>query len=796
MRRLFLALIIILPSLIIGQQKNNPLYTISGKIVDGSTNLPLEYATIIFKSIDSSHMNCGAITNRKGKFSIDVEKGNYNATVEFLSYKTKGLNISLITRSLNIGTIQLEIDIENLPEIEIIGEKSTLEFKHNKIVYNVGKDISSSSGVATDILNNIPSVSVNPEGEISIRGQQATIMINGRTSSLTKSEALKSLPAGSIEKIEVISNPGAKYKASATGIINITLKKGKGDGLNASITTSGGVKDYYGGLLTLNHKSKGVNFFTNTSYSHSNPITVASFENQYFNNGITTSFLNENSNFNNKRTTFTSTIGSDFYISENTTLTTSLNYSNLNYDNSSLTNTTFFDASNIETSSNERKYLGDFTNEIIELVADFEHHFKKEGRKLTSFFTYTNDEEKYDNSVTNSNVDFTDEEYIESVKLINTIFDISYQTPFSKNAYLSIGYGNEKGKVPFIYTGATAINNNIDYSENIHQGYIDYEFESEKLYFNAGLRAEFVETTIDYLNLNTIQHKKYNDLFPSASLDYVFNDANSLSVSFKKGIHRPTPSLMQPFEEKVSETSSFIGNENINPIYFNYSNLSYVFSNEKITFSSSLFFWRFNDWWQNVTYETGEFINGVPKIITTPRNIGKVERYGIDITSSFKVSNALNFTTYATVYNFDQTGTFETINTNNETILKDFENSKLEANFSLLAQLKIPTVFNFQINAKHYTDSKGAFSTRKAYTFASAAINKDVFNKDATISLTVDDIFKSRVTDRDRFDTNYFSKSLIENKYRTIILSFTYRFNQSKKDRRIDFDKKEIKPNY
>lgn len=796
MKRLFLLLILSFPPLLFSQEKNNPVYTISGKIIDITTQLPIEDATIVFKSIDSNEIKFGGITNQRGQFSVDVVKGIYNASVEYISYKTKKLSISGITRDINIGTIELETDTEFLDEIEIVGEKSTLNFKGNKIIYNVGKDISAAGGVATDILNNIPSVSVSPEGEISIRGQKAIVMINGKTSTLTKAEAIKSLPAGSIEKVEVITNPGAKYKASTTGIINITLKKGKDEGLNASITTSGGAKDYYGGLLTLNHKSETVNFFTNTSYSHSNPITTASYKNEYFNNGVSTSFLNEESDFNNKRTAFVSTIGSDFYISKNTTLTTSLNYLNLNYDTSSLTNTNFFNASHIETSSNERNYLGDFTNEIIEFIAEFEHNFNKEGRKITSYVSYTNDEEKKDNKVTNSNANFTNEDYTESVNLTNTIFDLSFESSLSKNSNYAIGYNGEFGNVPFINTGSLT-NTNIDYSENVHQGYIDYEIEGEKLYFNVGLRAEFVEATMDYVNINTKQNKKYNDVFPSFSLDYTLNNSNSLSVSYKKGIRRPTPHDLQPFEEKISETSFYIGNENIDPIYYDLSNLTYVFSKEKITLSSSLFFRRYNDYLQLVTFETGETINGAPKIMTTPINIGKVDWYGIDFTTSFKVSNNLNFTTYATLYNFVQTGIYETINTNNEPIVLDFNNENVEGNFSVLTQFKIPTLFKIQINAKHYTDSKGPFSIRKAYTFASAAINKDLLNKDATISLTVDDIFKSKTTNRDRFNSsNYFSKSIIENKYRTIIVSFTYRFNQSKKDRRIEFENKDIKPKY
>lgn len=795
MRRLFLMLFIIFPSLIFSQEKNNPIYTISGKIIDASTQLPLEDATIIFKSIDSNQIKFGGITNIRGKFSIDVPEGQYNASVEFLSFQTKTLNISTINRDLNIGSIQLELDTEFLDEVEIIGEKSTLEFKANKLVYNVGKDISAAGGVATDILNNIPSVSVNPSGGISLRGKSATIMINGRISSLSKAEALKTLPAGSIEKIEVITSPGAKYKASATGIINITLKKGKNEGLNASITTSGGYKDYYGGLLTLNHKSKSINFFTNTSYSYSNPITTATYENEYFNNGTTISYLNENSDFNNKRTNFLSTMGADFYISKNTILTSTINYTKLNFDTSSHTISDFFDASKVPTVSNNRDYIGDFENEIFEFDINFEHNFKKEGRKITSYFIYSNDEEYQTNTINNSNINFTNEDYIEKTDLNNKLVGIAYQNPINNTSTFSIGYDGEFGKVPFINT-STSSDNDLNYKEDIHQAYFDYEYEAEKLYFHAGLRAEFVEATIDYFNFNSLQNNKYNNLFPSLLVDYVINDSNNLSLSYRKGINRPIPDKMIPFEEKISETSSFIGNENIQPIYFDYSNLSYVYSNEKITLSTSIFFWRFNDYWQDVTYETGEQINGIPKIITTPINLGKVDWYGMDITSTIKASNILKFTAYATIYNFDQSGTFEIINTNNETIIQDYNYATINGNFSLLAQLKIPNAFNFQINAKHYLESEGAYSTRKAYTYASAAINKDLFDKNATLSLTVDDIFKSQTTNRDRFDTNYFSKSSIKNKYRTIILSFTYRFNQSKKDRRIDFDKKDIKPNY
>jgi len=797
MRRLLLVLILLTPILSFSQKNNNPTYTITGKIIDAASKKPLEDATIIFKSIDSNLIKFGGITNQKGNFSIDVEKETYSVSVEFISYETKYLNISAISRNLNLGTIELNLDTEILNEIEIIGEKRTIEFKPNKIVFNVEKDISANGGVATDILNNIPSVNVDPSGNITVQGQgNVQVMINGKISSLTSTDALKSLPAGSIEKIEVIANPGAKYDASALSVINIILKKGKDEGLNASLTATGGYKDYSGGLVTLNNKTKALNFFINASFNHSNPITSSSLENEYFDHNSTSSFLNENSEFNSKKDVFYGTIGTDFYLSKSTTLSPSVNFQNVVNKSNTLTSSNIFDASMTPTTSNDRTHLGKLENELFEFVVDFEHNFKKEGSKLTSSISYIKDSDDITNNISNTNTtNFTNEAYTENNKLENTTFEINFTNPIGKTSTYSIGYKGNFGKVPFKYSSVSG-DNNIDYSDNVNAAFIEFENEGEKFYYGLGLRAEFTELKTDYLNLNTSQSNEFNEILPSVYLQYSINDSKSLSLSYSKKMQTPLYSQLQPFEQKYSETSSYIGNPLLNPIYIDASSLGYVYNGNKVTFSSSLFFSRFNDYWENATYETGEQINGVNKIITTWVNVGKVDYYGIDITTTYKPAKILNFTGNINLYNFDQSGVYEVVNSANETIILDYNHASFNGSFSLLTQLKIPNVFDFQINAKHFLISKGAYSTRKEYTYASAAINKDLFNKDASISLTVDDIFKSSKTDRDRFNTNYFSKSLIENKYRTILLSFTYRFNQSKKDRKIDFDKKDIKPNY
>ena len=796
MKKIFLLLFISFPSLIFSQKNNNPYYTVSGKIIDASTQLPLEDAAILFRNINSDEIKFGGITNRKGKFSIEVQKGIYNASVEFLSYQTKILNISSITKDINISVIELEFDIEFLSEIEIIGEKNLVNIRPKKQIYNVSKDASANSATATEILSNIPSVTVDPSGAVKLRGlDNITILINGKISTLSKSNALKSLPANTIEKIVVISNPGARYRASSSGIINIILKKGTQKGLNSSFTLNGGYKDYYGGLLTMNHKTDKVNFFTNTSYFKRNPITLVSLENEYFNNGNTSSFLIENRENDGNANGFISQVGMDFYLSDKSTLTTSINYTNIDAKNKTSTSTEIFDASNVLTSENNRFNDGRIHNEIVEFNVNFVHNFEKEGQKITSYASYSKDKERFINKFTNSNTDFITENYIEQNTINSTNLSFEFINPINETSEYEIGYLGEFGKVPFTYSSSSA-NTIINYVDNIHSVFSNYSKQSGKFYYELGLRAEFSEYIIDYATLNTKLTKTFNDVFPSFYIEFKASESQSLDLSYRRGIYRPDYYDLQPFEQKISETITYVGNENIDPMYSNMINLSYLYHKKGFTFSANAFYNKFNNANIYVTYEPGESIGGIKKIIRTPKNIGQFEQYGVSITTILKANKWLNFTGNINLYNWDQTGIFEYTNTANETFIKDYSNSNLEGDFSVLTKIKFPNDFNFQINVQRNLDSESAYSIRKAYSYASAAITKEILGKNATLSLSSSDIFNSIETNRNLYDFNYFTKAKKYNKYHNFILSFTYRFNQKRQDRKIDFGLKEVKTKF
>lgn len=792
MRKLLL-LSLFVPTILFSQE-NLEIYTISGKIIDTHTKDPIDYATIVFKSIDSGTIKYGGITNKKGNFAFNVSKGSYTAIIKFISYKTKTLNFSNLNENIDIGTIELELETENLDEIEVVAVKKPLEIKANKLVFNVDKDLLADGSMATDALNNIPSVSVDPDGKITLGGMEnPTILIDGKVSILTKADALKSIPAGSIDKIEVLTNPGAKYKASSTGLINIILKKGKNEGFNTSATASVGFKDYYGGLINLNYKTEKVNIYFNPSYFHKNVIKTANSETEYLTNNIATSYLNENSEFNSKNNGFVSNLGADFYLNDKATFGAVFNYTNINNNSITDTSSEIFDENQNETSTNYRTHNGAFDDTIFEAILNFKQQFKNEEQYLTATITYSNDNEKYSNTILNTNDKFTDEWNVENNKLQNLILDFQYASPLNETSGFALGYYGEFGSIPF--TNTTILGKEeIKYSETLNAAFIEYEKFTEKLYIGVGLRGEFSELNINYLNKDIQQVKNYNNLFPSVYLEYTVNDSQNFTLTFSKNIGRPSYVQLQPFMQKYTETKSYVGNEQLNPVYIYLSRFSYLFYSNSVTISPSVYFNRYNDYWQDVTYETGLEIDGIYQLITTPENIGYVNYYGADFTLSVAANDWLSFTAYANFYNFDQNGTFETTNEVGETVFLDFNNSNFEGSQSLTTNFKIPKVFDFQMNIKNNMRSVSAYSTRKAYTYVGMAINKDFNN--ASLSLTCNDVFNSFKTNRDRYDENFNSKSLIKDKYQTVILSFTYRFNQNKQDRKVDFNKKDIKPEF
>ena len=333
---LIVAFFIISHSFVMGQKNLNSIL-VSGKIIETQTNLPLEYATITFFSRVENKVKSGGITDLDGNFSIPIPQGIYDVSVEYFSFENiKKLNINF-NQDTNLGTLKMNSDLQALDAVDIIVDKTTVEIKLDKKIYNVGRDLTIRGGSVSDVLDNIPSVSVDIEGNVALRGNgNVRILINGKPSGLVglnSTDALRQLPADAIEKVEIITSPSARYDAEGTaGILNIILRRSKILGLNGAVIINSGYPNQLGASGNINYRTGSVNIFNNSGYSYrespgSSGVKTEFFNTEYDEDGILiqdspNTFRNEFRTFERIRKGFNSNTGVEWYITPTTSLTT------------------------------------------------------------------------------------------------------------------------------------------------------------------------------------------------------------------------------------------------------------------------------------------------------------------------------------------------------------------------------------------------------------------------------------------------------------------------------------------
>ena len=325
------ALLLLTSITFFGQQRpERAKITITGKIIEKKSKLPLEYATITFKNSKNPKLIFGGITDNKGDYYIEIVPGIYNITLEFISFKPTFIPQKELTQSTNLGTIALEEDATQLNEVVVRAEKTTVEIKLDKKVYNVGQDMMVKGGTASDVLDNVPSVTVDADGNVALRGNDnVKILIDGRPSNaINIADALRTISADALDKIEVITNPSARYDAEGGGgIINILLKKGKNQGINGTIIGTVGNPKNYGLVSNVNFKSEQFNLFSTLGYNDSKAPGKSKTDTDYLNpDGTIQKTINERSTRERGRKGFNYTIGLDWYLDKNLTWTNTFNY--------------------------------------------------------------------------------------------------------------------------------------------------------------------------------------------------------------------------------------------------------------------------------------------------------------------------------------------------------------------------------------------------------------------------------------------------------------------------------------
>lgn len=786
------------------QLKNNSAqqYSIIGIVLDAETKQPLEYATIVCTPLNGKAIT-GGITDQNGKFDVQVAKGSYDISVEFISFKTKTFKNREIKEDLNLGTILLEINAESLNEVEIIAEKSTVEIRLDKKIYNVGKDMTVKGGTASDVLDNVPSVSVDVEGNVSLRGSEnVRILVNGKPSGLvglSGTDALRQLPADAIEKVEVITSPSARYDAEGTaGILNIILRKGKALGFNSSFTATAGNPDYFGASANLNYRTNKVNYFTNIGYNYNNSPGKSKSDVTYLNPiNDAAKYISENTKYTRENNRFNSQFGVEYYINDKTSLTGTVLYRTSDGDDASTNTRQEFNASKNLLAKNYRLEDETEKDKTLEYTLNLTKDFKKEGHKLTVDFRYgKSNEDNKSNIFEEDELGIVDENTLERSFTDETSEDVllkaDYVLPINENTQFEFGVNADLNNqtTDYLleefennqYVNNTNFSNTLDFQQNVYAVYSQYGQKINKFSYLFGLRLENTDRTIKLIQTNEDFSENFTELFPTVNLGLEFSESENITLGYSRRLSRPRSFYLNPFETRTSKTYIRSGNIYLDPTYTNSFDFGYLKRWDKITLNSSIYYQHTINNIEWVESETLRDIDNVETlvILRSPINLSSQDRYGFEFTTNYtplkwwKLTNSFNFFKSSTEGNY-----------NNVSYDKEDTNwfTRLESRITL------PGKIDWQTSGMYMGPSEGAFSKRDGIFSVNLAFSKDILNENGTLSLNVSDLLNSRKRTSSSYTDNTISKSEFQWRSRQILLNFTYRFNQNKKrDRSRSFD--------
>lgn len=786
--------------LIYSQERDIKKIKISGKIVEKLTNQALEYATISFRNTKNVKAVFGGITTANGEFAVDMNAGIYDVKVEFIGFKPLEIKGQKYFESANIGVIAVTENPNQLDDVVIRSEKSTMEIKLDKKVYNVGKDMVVKGGTASDVLQNVPSVAVDADGTVSLRGNESVrILIDGRPSNaINIGDALKAIPADALDKVEVITNPSSRYDAEGGGgILNIVLKKGKNNGLNGVVTATVGNPKNSSLTGSINFKSEKFNLFSNIglldNFAPGNSLTNSDF----YTNGVYTKSVYERGKLERYRKGFNFNFGFDWYLSKSVTWTNTLsNRKNEGDSPQSVTiNNVEVGKMFVQTRNNDQ--FSD-TNEA-EYSTNFIKKFKKEGQKLTIDGTFTRNFDNDASTITEKSTGSLNSISKEKVKNFQTqyrnLIQVDFVLPIKKNSQFETGYrGNfinlksdyEVGIFDTAnnYTTYPEFTNIFQYIENVNALYLQFGTKFNKISAQVGVRYENSDIDINLLTTNSFNKKNYENYFPSAFLTYQYTDKTSVSLNYSKRIERPRNRFIAPFSNYNSNVNIFQGNPDINPSFTDAFDFSVLTKFEKLTLTSSIYYNDSRSVFQFTRRESGRFVGTTPVLVSTPVNLDKETRYGLELNLNYTPYKWWRLNGNFNLFQSKISGDFSYTPSNATTKITTTIDQNAGSWFArITSKITLPYKIDWQSNV-FYTASQNTAQGRSiGITVINMALSKDIFKDKATVALNVSDLLNSQKFIREFNLATVNSYTERQGRERQINLSLTYRFNKLKTDR-------------
>ena len=781
------------------QQYQNMRFNVSGSVVDSETDELLEYATVTLKNKRNPENVFGDITGEDGKFSVEVSPGMYEISIDYISFESYTNDNLFVRGNTDLGTISLNIDVSVLDEVEVRAERTQVEIRLDKKIYNIGQDITVKGGNVSDVLSNIPSIDVDFDGNISLRGNNnVRILINGKPSALTGlsgPQGLRSLPSESIEKVEVVTSPSARYSAEGTaGILNIILKKQNLLGFNGNLNLNTGIPKNLGLNGTINIRNEKVNFFSTVNVSDTKNSGSSFSNTEYFRQDLKIEETNDWDYF--RKSTFFN-LGAEYYFDDKTSLTLSGFYKKGDED-SFLTNIVN-DITGADISSTNKRLRDEVElDESFEYAIDFYKDYDREGQTLSARISYEEGEDDGIEDIEDfSTFPVLSESTFEKVSNLDFqkrfLAQVDYVQPINDNTEFELGYrGNFVERetdydVSFLYTSNyisdSGLSNIFNYKEAVNSIYSQFGKKLDRFSFLLGLRYENSRQEINQKTSEEFEIKKYSDFFPTVNLAYELSNFESITFGYSKRVRRPRGWNINPFPRRNSLTSFRKGNPFLDPTFTTALELDYLKRFKKFTLNTSIFIRQSDGNIENITEETGEIVDliigddsdnpilQVPVLESYPINLSSNKSIGSELSLTYTPSRSVRLNASFTLNSSSTRGSYKDQNF-------DSDDTNWSTRFN--GFFRLPKDFSLQFFGFVRGPSESAFSKRKAFGFVTSAIQKSILDKKGTISFKLSDVFNSSRWRFENFRDTFRSEG--EGRWRepTYVLTFNYIFNDNR----------------
>ncbi|MCL6267941.1 TonB-dependent receptor domain-containing protein [Flagellimonas myxillae] len=751
-----LVLCIILPeNLKANNDTEPPVGSISGTVVDQALNRPVAYAAIVVKSEDGTETITGGITTEDGTFEIKkLPEGNFTLEVQFIGYKTHSqkLVITKRNRKVNVGTITLMEETEELSEVEVVAERTTIEQRVDRKVINVGKDLTTAGATASDIMNNIPSVNVDAQtGDISMRGNSnVRVMVDGKLSNVPVAQLLRQIPSTSIKSIELITNPSAKYNPEGmSGIINIVLHKNANIGFNGSVTTglTKGIEAKFNNSIDMNYRNGKFNFYGNYGTNIGKYVNDGGIRRVDENSFQKFDFFNNNKSHLYK-------VGVDFYLNDNNTISLFTNQNIFDGNGEGITAVTYNDdlARNVT-----QIFTDESENRSEQYNFDYKLDFKKEGHNIELEVDHNRFENNQDaNFATRGASLFPDYMDFVDTERTQTIANLDYVNPLDSISKLEIGVEsrNFETNVGYNSTGLSFNSEGVlrptpstdfDYKMDVYSAYVTFGQSREKWSYQVGARIENVEVKAD---TNTVRSftDKYTQVYPSAFLTYKPNEKDQLQVSFSRRVDRPGLQQVNPIREWATPLISSFGNPSLVPQFTNSYEMNYTHRIKNGSVTGGIFYRTISDEINRAVYVDRLDFN---KLILTFDNFDKTNAYGFEASVNYKPFKWWSINGSFDYYNQTNRGITESLvgdsqnPTENDIVVENVEVDNTAWNLRMNNSFTVTKKLTLQAFAFYRGQNQNIQFIIEPMYFMNLGARYSFAKGKGTISLNYNDIFNS-----------------------------------------------------